>query len=525
MILTSNHLPTPEGYYFDHAAADRAVAFFEKYLRHSKGKWSGAPFVLEPWQRDDIIRPLFGWKRPDGTRRYRHAYIELPRKNGKSTLAAGLALYLLVADREPGAEVYSCAADREQARIVFAQARQMVENSPALRKRLKTFRNAITYPQKAAGYKVLSADAPTKHGLNSSGIIFDELHAQPNRELFDVMDTSIGARTQPIMIMITTAGYDLESVCYEQHLYAEQIANGVISDPSWFVYIAAAHPNDDWKNPATWKAANPGYGVTIGEEYLREQFIKAVKSPAYENTFKRLHLNLWTSQETKWIARADWDACAAPIPDLTGRPCHLALDLASKTDIAALVAAFPPTDDDPHIYLLPFLFVPGANLEDLAARNRAPYSAWVRSGHLIATDGVVIDYAAIERTILQLAQTYTVGSIAIDPWNAAQMAQNLAAAGFDVIEYRQSYKIMSPASKEFEARILNRTLAHGGHPVLRWMADNVMIVRDSNDNIKPDKAKSRQKIDGVIAAIMAVDLCLRRSNLTSIYDQQDIRTL
>lgn len=307
MILTSNHLPTPEGYYFDHAAADRAVAFFEKYLRHSKGKWSGAPFVLEPWQRDDIIRPLFGWKRPDGTRRYRHAYIELPRKNGKSTLAAGLALYLLVADREPGAEVYSCAADREQARIVFAQARQMVENSPALRKRLKTFRNAITYPQKAASYKVLSADAPTKHGLNSSGIIFDELHAQPNRELFDVMDTSIGARTQPIMIMITTAGYDLESVCYEQHLYAEQIANGVISDPSWFVYIAAAHPNDDWKNPATWKAANPGYGVTIGEEYLREQFIKAVKSPAYENTFKRLHLNLWTSQETKWIARADWD--------------------------------------------------------------------------------------------------------------------------------------------------------------------------------------------------------------------------
>jgi phage terminase large subunit-like protein len=518
MILTSNALPAPDGYFFDDAAADHAVKFFEHYLRHSKGRWAGKRFILEPWQREDIIRPLFGWRRPDGTRRYRHAYIELPRKNGKSTLAAGLALYLLAADAEPGAEVYSCAADREQARIVFAQARQMVEASPALRKRLKTFRNAITYPKRAGSYKVLSADAPTKHGLNSSGIIFDELHAQPNRELFDVMDTSIGARTQPIMIMITTAGHDLESVCYEQHTYAEQIATGVVDDPSWFIYIAAAQPDEDWRSPTTWRKCNPGYGVTIGEEYLREQVKKAIKSPAYENTFKRLHLNIWTSQETKWIGRADWDACAAPLPDLKNRPCHLALDLASKTDIAALVAAFPPTDDDPRIYLMPFLFVPGANLEELGARNRAPYSAWVRDGYLIATDGVVIDYAAIERTIADLAATYTVGSIAVDPWNAAQMAQNLSASGFDVVEYRQSYKTMSPASKEFEARVLNRTLAHGGHPVLRWMADNVMVIRDSNDNIKPDKAKSRQKIDGIIASIMAVDLCIRRNEpLPGIY--------
>jgi phage terminase large subunit-like protein len=518
MILTSNALPAPDGYFFDDAAADHAVKFFEHYLRHSKGRWAGKRFILEPWQREDIIRPLFGWRRPDGTRRYRHAYIELPRKNGKSTLAAGLALYLLAADAEPGAEVYSCAADREQARIVFAQARQMVEASPALRKRLKTFRNAITYPKRAGSYKVLSADAPTKHGLNSSGIIFDELHAQPNRELFDVMDTSIGARTQPIMIMITTAGHDLESVCYEQHTYAEQIATGVVDDPSWFIYIAAAQPDEDWRSPTTWRKCNPGYGVTIGEEYLREQVKKAIKSPAYENTFKRLHLNIWTSQETKWIRRADWDACAAPLPDLKNRPCHLALDLASKTDIAALVAAFPPTDDDPRIYLMPFLFVPGANLEELEARNRAPYSAWVRDGYLIATDGVVIDYAAIERTIADLAATYTVGSIAVDPWNAAQMAQNLSASGFDVVEYRQSYKTMSPASKEFEARVLNRTLAHGGHPVLRWMADNVMVIRDSNDNIKPDKAKSRQKIDGIIASIMAVDLCIRRNEpLPGIY--------
>jgi phage terminase large subunit-like protein len=509
MILTSNPLPTPDGYYFDDAAADRAVVFCERYLRHTKGKWAGRRFILEAWQRDDIIRPLFGWKRPDGTRRYRHALIELPRKNGKSTLASTLALYLLAADGEGGAEVYSCAADREQARIVFAQARQMVENSPALLKRLKPFRNAITYPKKAGSYKVLSADAPTKHGLNSSGIIFDELHAQPNRELFDVMDTSIGARTQPLMVMITTAGYDLESVCYEQHTYAEQVAHGVVDDASWFVYIAAARPDEDWRSPATWRACNPGYGVTVGEDYFREQCTKAIKSPAYENTFKRLHLNLWTSQETKWLARTDWDACAAPLPDLTGRPCHLALDLASKTDVAALVAAFPPTDDDPHTYLLPFLFVPGANLEELGARNRAPYAAWVRDGYLTATDGVVIDYAALERQIATLAQTCPVGSIAVDPWNAAQMAQNLTAQGYDVVEYRQGYKTMSPAAKEFEALVLAHTLAHGGHPVLRWMADNVMIIRDSNDNIKPDKAKSRQKIDGIVAAIMAVDLTTR----------------
>lgn len=512
MILTSNHLAAPDGYYFDEDAADRAVVFFQNYLRHSKGRWAGRQFVLEPWQRDDIIRPLFGWKRADGTRRYRHALIELPRKNGKSTLAAGLALYLLTASGEHGAEVYSCAADREQARIVFAQARQMVESSPALMKRLKLFRNAITYPKKSGSYKVLSADAPTKHGLNSSGIVFDELHAQPNRELFDVMDTSIGARTQPLMIMITTAGYDLESVCYEQHTYAEQVAHGLVDDPSWFVYIAAAQPNDDWRSPATWRGCNPGYGVTIGEEYLREQVTRAIKSPAYENTFKRLHLNIWTSQETKWISRADWDACATPLPDLTGRLCYLALDLASKTDVAALVAAFPPVEDDPHTYVMPFLFVPGANLDDLGARNRAPYAAWVRDGFLIATDGVVIDYAAIERQVMRLAEIYTVGGVGVDPWNAAQMAQNLTAHGFDVIEYRQGYKTMSPASKEFEARVLDHSLAHGGHPVLRWMADNVMIVRDSNDNIKPDKAKSRQKIDGIVASIMAIDLMTRAPN-------------
>jgi phage terminase large subunit-like protein len=524
MIRTTNHLPGATGYTFNDAAADHAVKFFQTYLRHSKGRWAGHRFTLEPWQRDDIIRPLFGWQRPDGTRRYRHAYIELPRKNGKSTLAAGLALYLLSADNEPGAEVYSCAADREQARIVFAQARQMVEAAPALLKRLKPFRNAITYPKRGGSYKVLSADAPTKHGLNSSGIVFDELHAQPNRELFDVMDTSIGARTQPIMIMITTAGYDLESVCYEQHTYATQVATGAVEDPSWFVYIAAAQPNDDWRSASTWRRCNPGYGVTIGEEYLREQVTKAIKSPAYENTFKRLHLNLWTSQETKWLSRADWDACATPLPDLAGRPCHLGLDLASKTDVAALVAAFLPIDDDPHIYLLPFFFVPGANLDDLGDRNRAPYFAWARDGHLLATDGVVIDYAAIERQIAELAATYTIGSIAVDPWNAAQMAQNLTAQGFDVVEYRQGYKTMSPASKEFEARMLDHTLAHAGHPVLRWMADNVMILRDSNDNIKPDKAKSRQKIDGIIAAIMAVDLALRNDPNTQD-DQRGIRIL
>ncbi|HOX23422.1 MAG TPA: terminase large subunit, partial [Elusimicrobiales bacterium] len=299
-------------YRFDAKAARKAERFFELYLTHVKGEWAGMPFKLERWQRE-IVRTLFGWKRPDGTRRYRTCYIEIPRKNGKSSLCAGLALYLLMADREPSAEVYSAAADREQASIIFDIAKSMVSVSNELNLRLKVFRKAIAYNKAMSSYKVLSADAYTKHGLNAHGIIFDELHAQPNRELWDVLATSTGARTQPLTVAITTAGFDRSSICWELHEYARRIKEGVIEDDSFLPVIYAADEGDDWRDPKTWRKANPNIGVSISEDYLKRECAKAENIPAYENTFRRLHLNQWTQQESRWLPMSAWEACGGQV--------------------------------------------------------------------------------------------------------------------------------------------------------------------------------------------------------------------
>ena len=330
------------GYTFDKTAATAAVLFFERLLRHTKGEWAGEPFQLQAWQRDEIVRPLFGWKRADGTRRFRRAYIEIPRKNGKSTISAGIALALLMLDAEPGVEVYSAAADRQQAAIVFDAASTMVQESPALAKFAEVYRREIRVPKLNGIYRVLSADAPTKHGLNAHGVIFDELHAQPNRELWDVLATSMGSRRQPMLVMITTAGYDRESICWEMHQYAQQVLRGDVDDPSFFAYIAAAEQEDDWTSPATWAKANPGLGVTVKRDYLEAEAQRAKQVPAYQNTFRRLHLNQWTSQESRWLDMTAWDRCGGELPDLSGRVCYGGLDLASTTDIAALSLVFPP---------------------------------------------------------------------------------------------------------------------------------------------------------------------------------------
>ena len=300
-------------FYFDERAATIAVNFFEKLLRHSKGEWAGQPFVLQPWQRDQIIRPLFGWKRPDGTRKYRVAYIEVPRKNGKSSLAAGIANLLLFADDEPSAEVYSAAADRDQAAIVFDEAKAMTEGAPVLARRVDIYKRSIVDAKTRSVYRVLSADAFTKHGLNVHGVIFDELHAQPNRDLWDVLKTGTGARRQPMFMQITTAGYDRNSICWEQHEYATKVLDGVIEDPEFFAYIAAADVDDDWLDEAIWRKANPSLGVTVKLDYLQAEARRAEQTPAYQNTFRRLHLNQWTQQETRWLSLEAWNLCSRPL--------------------------------------------------------------------------------------------------------------------------------------------------------------------------------------------------------------------
>jgi phage terminase large subunit-like protein len=517
-------------YYFDEAAAKVAVNFFEKLLKHVKGEWAGQPFILEDWQREEIIRPIFGWKKKaDETRKYRTAYIEVPRKNGKSSLAAGIALYLLFADDEQGAEVYSAAADRDQASIVHTLAKQMVETSPELDKRSSVYKRSIVVVSTMSSYKVLSADAFTKHGLNASGVVVDELHAQPTRDLVDVLVTSTGARRQPLVVMITTAGFDRESICYEYHEYARQVLEGIIEDEEFFAYIVAADKDADWQDPEVWERANPGYGVTVKAEYLENQARRATNVPAYQNTFRRLHLNQWTQQESRWLDMESWDDCGKPINRklLEGAVCYGGLDLASTSDLASFVLCFSAESGEEENYAwLPFFWIPEENMIERARKDRVSYDAWVRDGYITATEGNVIDYGYIIRDIEAMGEVFNIREIAFDRWGAFQVSQQLEGAGFVMVGFGQGYASMSYPTKELYRIITSKRLSHGGHPVLRWMADNAVVSTDAAGNMKPNKDKSREKIDGIVAGIMALDRAIRHGNEGgSVYDDRGILTL
>jgi phage terminase large subunit-like protein len=515
-------------YWFDQSAAGLAVRFFERLLRHTKGEWAGEGFQLQAWQKK-IVREVFGWKREDGTRKFRRVYIEIPRKNGKSTLSAGLALYLLFADNEPGAEVYSAAADREQAAIVFDQAKQMVQGSPALSRYAKVFRRAVVVDESMSSYKVLSSDAPTKHGLNAHGVIFDELHAQPNRELWDVMTTSMGARRQPLLVAITTAGYDRNSICWEQHEYARQVAAGVIVDESFYSFIAAAGEGDDWMDPAVWAKANPSMGVTVQEEYLRAEAERARQVPAYQNTFRRLHLNQWTQQDERWLDMAAWEASAGPLGakelegELLGQLGYGGLDLASTTDIAAFAMVFPM---EAGVYGVVLRFwIPRENMMERARRDRVPYDAWVRDGWMTATPGNVIDFTRIVADIRELGKRFKVREVAFDRWGAVQVSQELQNAGFEMVQFGQGFASMASPTKELLRLVLEGKLWHGGNPVLRWMADNMTVEMDAAGNVKPSKKRSREKIDGMVAMIMGLDRALRNESRPSVYEGRGLIVL
>lgn len=507
-----------------------AVNFFGRLLIHTKGEWAGQKFILEDWQREEIIEPLFGWKRiSDGTRRYRTAYIEVPRKNGKSTMAAGIGLYLLYADDEPGAEVYSAAADRDQANIVFDEAKRMTESAPPLIKRAQVFKRSIIVPGTYSAYRVLSADAYTKHGLNAHGVVVDELHAQPTRDLVDVLVTSTGARRQPLTVFITTAGYDRESICWEYHEYARQVLEGIIDDPTFLAVIYAAEQDDDWLDEDVWAKANPNLGVTVKRDYLRNEARRAKQTPAYQNTFRRLHLNQWTQQEARWLPLEAWDACNTPVNEslLKGAPCYGGLDLASTSDIASFVLDFPsePGEEEHHAWL-GFFWIPEENMVERARKDRVPYDAWVRQKLIAATEGNVIDYAYIVRDIEALGERFNIQEIAFDRWGAFQVSQALEGAGFTMVGFGQGFASMAGPTKELLRLVLDGKLAHGGQPVLRWMADNMVVSTDAAGNVKPNKAKSHEKIDGIVAGIMALDRATRHQNKKrSVYETRGLEVV
>lgn len=513
-------------YYFDEHAADKAVAFLETHIRHTKGEKAGQLFVLEDWQRDNIIRPLFGWKRKsDGLRKYRTCYIEIPRKNGKSTLCAGLANLLLFADGENGAEVYSAAGDRGQAGIVFDVAKHMVLQDPELSKRGKTYRSSITYEAKGSKYQALSADADTKHGFNSHGVVFDELHTQPDRELWDVLTTSVGARRQPLIIAITTAGYDRNSICWEIHDYAVKVRDGIIEDETFLPVLYFADEEDDWLSEETWKKANPAYGTIIKEDYFKQQAEKARTMPSYENTFKRLHLNMWTRSESRWISDEDWMVCDKGVPNmekLKELPCYGGLDLASTRDITAFVLIFPDGD---LVHVLPFFFIPEDNAYKRTDRDGVDYLKWINQGHVISTQGNVTDYEVVRKKINELADIYQIKSIAFDRWNSSQLVSNLVDDGANMKPFGQGYASMSAPVKALETKILSGNLNHWGNPVMRWMASNIQIEESAAGDIKFNKKKSKEKIDGMVGLAMAMGQWIGdKKGSYSIYESRGIIT-
>lgn len=517
------------GLWFDATAAKVACAFFG-VLRHWKGEWAGRPVALEPWQQF-IVWNLFGWKREDGTRRFRTGYLEVPRKNGKTTLAAGLGLYLAFVDGEPGAEVYSAATKRDQARISHTDATQMVARSAQLRKLVKTVKDNLSSTATGSKFEPLGADADTLDGLNVHGALADEVHAWKGRELWDVLQTATGARRQPMMLAITTAGFDRQSLCYQLHDYTEKVNAGLVVDDSFFGMVYGLDPGDDWEDEATWWKANPNLGVSKKLSTMREDAAKAREMTAGLNAFLRLHLDVWTQAATRWIAPETWAACGEwPVDEgrLAGRRCYGGLDLSSIYDVTALALVFPPLRAGEPYEVVTRMWIPEDNLRERVKRDRAPYDAWLRAGWVRATPGNVIDYDFILADVEDLRKRYDIGEIAFDRWGATLVAQQLQEMGGDdwVVEFGQGFASMSPPMKELGKLIASRGLAHGNNPALAWMADNLVAREDPAGNIKPDKERSREKIDGMVALIMALDRATRGGGVrTSVYASRGLREL
>lgn len=513
--------------HYDKDAADRAVTFIS-LLKHTKGEWYGRPFELIDWQ-EQIVRDLFGILKPNGYRQFNTAYIEIPKKQGKSELAAAIALYLTCGDFEHGGEIYGCAADRQQASIVFDVAVQMVEQNPALKARIKPLisQKRLIYKPLNSFYQVLSSEAYTKHGLNVHGVVFDELHAQPNRQLYDVMTKGSGdARKQPLYFLITTAGTDRHSICWEVHQKAEDILAGRKRDPSFYPVIFGADEEEDWTDEEVWKKANPSLGITVDIEKLKIACNSARQNPAEENIFRQLRLNQWVKQSVRWMPMEKWDACDKKVDEtkLEGRVCYSGLDLSSTTDLTAFVLVFPPETEDEPYYVLPFFWIPEENISLRVSRDHVPYDIWEKEGFLLTTEGNVVHYGFIEQFIEDLGTKYNIKEIAFDRWGAVQMSQNLMDMGFTVVPFGQGYKDMSPPTKELMKLVLEEKLAHGAHPVLRWCVDNIFVRTDPAGNIKPDKEKSTERIDGAVALIMALDRAIRNqgSDLGSVYDERGL---
>jgi phage terminase large subunit-like protein len=498
-------------YVWDEEAASKAVRFIEGNLRHWKAPFTGQRFRLSPWQAEDIIKPLFGLKHTDGRRVFRRAYIQIPRKNGKSALAAAILLLVLCTDPGHGHELYTAATKRDQAKIVFNDCVQFVKASPKLRARLQTFVGSINYGERSSTLVPLSADYNNLDGLNVSAAVVDELHAHPSAALYDVITTATGARDSPLVVAITTAGKDAEGVCYREYEYATDLLDGTVEDDGYFAFIAEADPGLSWDDPAAYRQANPNIGVSIREDYLASELERARALPTYRKTYERYHLNRWVQGvESAWLPVEAWRACRDEfsLESLRGLPCWGGLDLSSTTDLTALSLISPRGD---HLRLVTVYWVPERTILRRSEEDRVPYDVWRDQGWVRTTPGSVIDYDRVVQDIRKLREVVDLRAVAYDNWNAVPVYTKLQEDGLQMVEFVQGLKSFHPPTYDFEKRVLEGSLLHDGNPCTAWQAGHVVVSRDDSGKMRPVKryGSDRKRIDGIVASIMALDCYTR----------------
>lgn len=494
---------------FDSASGDR-ICWFIEHLTHVKGELAGKEIRLEPWQVF-ILHTVFSWKTPAGTRRFRRVYIEVPRGNGKSSLSSGVALFCLCADREPGAEVYSFATTRDQAKIVFGDAKEMAKQNSKLRSafNLQTLANALYVPKTNSYFQAKSAEGSTLDGLNTHLAVIDELHAHKTRAVYDVVETSLGKRRNSLMWVITTAGFDTAGVCYEVRSFVQQVLNKEVEDESQFGIIYGLDEGDDWTSEVALQKANPNWGVSARPEIIKSLQSKAIARPSAANNFKTKHLDVWCSAASSWMDMVAWNSCEGGISleDFEGCECYMGLDLGAKNDLTAKVLVFPREDESGRriYYVFGQYYAPRTAL--LKSGN-SQYDGWETLGYLRVSDGAVTDFDQIEEEILEDCQRFQVTAVAYDPWQATQLAGRLSDKDIPMVEYRNTVQNMSDPMKWLEALVQDRRIAHDGDPALAWMIGNVVAKRDFKDNIFPRKEVYENKIDGAVALIMALGMCV-----------------
>lgn len=512
-----------KGWYFDKKAAMRAINFIEK-LKHTKGEWAGQRFRLEPWQQF-VLWNIFGWKNADGTRRFRYAYIEIARKNGKTALSAGVGLYMLFADGESRPEVYSAATVKDQAKICFSDAVAIVKATD-LKNYLTPYRNSIVYESKGGTFKPLSSDYGTHDGLNPSCGIIDEFHAHKDSGMFDVIKSAFGARRQPLMFIITTAGFNKSGACYAYRENVIKVLRGVNEDDSLFGIIYTLDSKEEWDNPKMWIKSNPNLGVSLSADYLADQVKDAKNRPEAVRNVMTKNVNLWVDAERTWILDDAWQKCAgttAPA-DLKGCACWGGLDLSNVSDITAYVLLFHEND---RFQLLPHFWIPEEKMLEKIRKENINYDRWVADGYVTVTPGNVIDYDFVKADILRIVADYDLRTSAYDRWNSSQTIIDLQNEGMECNPFGQGYGSMSAPTKEFEKLVLTEKIEHFGNPVLRWMLSSTVVKSDPAGNIKPDKEKSTQKIDGIVAAIMALGewMTAQADDESNPYENRGLLTL